>query len=145
MKASLKETLRSDLNDARRARDKVRTLVLSTTLAEVRNREIRTGGVLDDEGVRLVLARAIKQRQDAATQMDAGGRPELAAREREQARVLRDFLPSELGDDEVREIVRELIAGGAGTIGAVMSGLMPRIRGRFDGRRASAIAREELG
>lgn len=144
MMASLKDTLRSDLNEARRARDKVRTLVLSTTLAEVRNREIQTGGALDDDGVRLVLAKAIRQRRDAAAQMDAGGRPELAAREREQARVLRSFLPSDLGTDEVRVIVRELIAGGARNIGAVMSGLMPRIRGRFDGGTASAIAREEL-
>ena len=145
LKASLKDTLRSDLNEARRARDRLRTLVLSTTLAEVRNREIRTGAALDDDGVRLVLVRAIRQRHDAAAQMEAGGRPELAAREKEQARVLRAFLPSELGADEVREIVRELIAGGASHIGAVMSGLMPRIRGRFDGSAASAIVREELG
>ena len=145
LNASLKDTLRSDLNEARRARDRVRTLVLSTTLAEVRNREIQAGGALDDDGVRIVLARAIRQRHDAAAQMDAGGRPELAAREREQARVLQAYLPSELGADEVREIVRELIAGGANHIGTVMSGLMPRIRGRFDGRAASAIVREELG
>ena len=59
--------------------------------------------------------------------------------------MLQAYLPSELGADEVREIVRELIAGGANHIGTVMSGLMPRIRGRFDGRAASAIVREELG
>lgn len=145
MKASLQDTLRSDLNESRRARDKVRTLVLSTTLADVRNREIQAGGALDDDGVRTVLAKAIKQRQDAAAQMEEGGRPELAARERGQAEVLRGYLPTELRSDEVREIVRELIAGGAGHIGAVMSGLMPRIRGRFDGKAASAIVREELG
>ncbi len=145
MKESLKERLRSDLNEARRARDKVRTLVLSTTLAELRNREIETGGALDDDGVRQVVARAIKQRQDASVQMEQGGRADLAAREREQEGVLRGYLPPELGADEVRGIVRELIDGGAGHIGAVMAGLMPRIRGRFDGREASAIVREELG
>lgn len=145
MKDSLKERLRTDLNDARRARDKVRTLVLSTTLAELRNREIEAGGALDDDGARMVVARAIKQRQDAAAQMEEGGRADLAAREREQEGVLRDYLPPELGADEVRAIVRELINGGAGHIGAVMGGLMPRIRGRFDGRAASAIVREELG
>ena len=145
MKESLKERLRSDLNEARRARDKVRTLVLSTTLAELRNREIETGGPLDDDGVRGVVARAIKQRQDASAQMEQGGRADLAAREREQEGVLRGYLPPELGADEVRGIVRELIDGGAGHIGAVMAGLMPRIRGRFDGREASAIVREELG
>lgn len=145
MKDSLKERLRTDLNDARRARDKVRTLVLSTTLAELRNREIEAGGALDDDGARMVVARAIKQRQDAAAQMEEGGRADLAAREREQEGVLRDYLPPELGADEVRAIVRELIDGGAGHIGAVMGGLMPRIRGRFDGRAASAIVREELG
>ena len=138
MKDSLKERLRSDLNEGRRARDRVRTLVLSTTLAELRNREIETGGPLDDDGVRTVLAKAIKQRQDAAAQMEGGGRADLAAREREQERVLRDYLPPELTEGEVRDMVRELIGAGAGHIGAVMGGLMPRIRGRFDGRAASA-------
>ena len=145
MKASLKDTLRSDLNDARRGRDRERTLVLSTTLAEVRNREIDTGADLDDEGVRGVLARAVKQRLDAAAQMRDGGRPELAAREEEQAKILRAYLPAELDADQVREMVRELVAAGAGHMGAVMSGLMPKIRGRFDGKAASAIVREELG
>ncbi len=145
MQDSLKERLRSDLNAARLARDRVRTLVLSTTLAEIRNREIETGGVLDEDGVRAVLARAIKQRQDAAAQMEAGGRGDLAARERGQEKVLRVYLPPELGADEVRGMVRELIEGGASHIGPVMAGLMPRIRGRFDGRMASAIVREELG
>lgn len=144
VKTPLKDTLRSDLNDARRERDRERTLVLSTALAEVRNREIETGTDLDDEGVRGVLARAVKQRLDAAVQMRDGGRPELAAREEEQARILRTYLPAELDAAQVREMVRELMAGGAGHMGQVMSGLMPRIRGRFDGRAASAIVREEL-
>ena len=145
MKASLKDTLRSDLNDARRGRDRERTLVLSTALAEVRNREIDTGADLDDEGVRGVLVRAVKQRLDAAAQMRGGGRPKLAAGEEEQAKILRAYLPAELDADQVREMVRELVAAGAGHMGAVMSGLMPKIRGRFDGKAASAIVREELG
>lgn len=144
VKTSLKDALRSDLNDARRERDRERTLVLSTALAEIRNREIETGTGLDDDGVRGVLARAVKQRLDAAAMMRDGGRPELADREEEQAKVLRTYLPAELDGDQVREIVRELIAAGAGHMGAVMSGLMPEIRGRFDGKAASAIVREEL-
>ncbi len=144
MKSSLKDTLRSDLNESRRARDRVRTLVLSTTLAEVRNREIETGRPLDDDGVRSVLARAIKQRQDAAAQMADGGRTDLADREKEQEGVLRSYMPPDLSEDDVRAMVREIVAGGAGHIGAVMSALMPRIRGRFDGKRASAIVREVL-
>ncbi|MXX57363.1 MAG: GatB/YqeY domain-containing protein [Gemmatimonadetes bacterium] len=145
METSLKERLRSDLNAARRARDKVRTLVLSTTLAELRNREIETGSALDDEGVRSVLARAIKQRQDAAAQMIRGGRRDLADREAEQEQVLRGYMPPDLAAEDVRDMVREIVDGGASHIGAVMSVLMPRIRGRFDGRTASAIVREELG
>lgn len=144
MENSLKDKLRSDLNAARRARDKVRTLVLSTTLAELRNREIETGSTLDDEGVHFVLARAVKQRRDAAVQMLHGGRPDLAEKERAQEQILRGYMPPELSSDDVREMVREIVAGGAPHIGAVMSALMPRIRGRFDGKIASAIVREEL-
>ena len=142
--ASLKDKLRSDLDGARRARDRERTLVLSTTLAEVRNKEIELGASLDDDGVRNVFARAIKQRRDAAAQMTDGGRPELAEKELAQAKVLQEYLPPELTPGEVRDMVREIIAGGAGHMGAVMSGLMPRIRGRFDGKAATRIVREEL-
>ena len=138
------EDLRADLAAARRARDKFRTLVLSTTLADVRNREIELGTPLDDEGVQGVIARAIKQRRDAAAQMTAGGRPELAEKELTQAAVLRDYLPPELTAVEVRDMVREIVAEGGRHMGAVMSRLMPRIRGRFDGKAASAIVREEL-
>lgn len=141
----LKDQLRSDLNQARRARDKARTLVLSTALSEVRNREIESGGPLDDEGVRAVVAKAVKQRRDAAAQMRRGGREDLAATEDSQAKLLQAYLPPELSAEDVREMVRELVAGGASGVGAVMSGLMPRIRGRFDGKAASALVREELG
>lgn len=141
----LKDRLRSDLNGARRSRDKAQTLVLTTMLAEVRNREIDTGAPLDDDGVRGVLAKAIKQRRDAADQMRQGGRPELAETEEAQARLLQEYLPPELTEDDVRGIVREIVKGGAAHIGAVMSQLMPRVRGRFDGKAASRIAREELG
>ena len=145
MSELLKDRLRSDLNGARRDRDKARTLVLSTTLAEVRNREIAAGAPLDDEGVRGVLAKAIKQRKDAAGQMRKGGRPELAETEEAQARLLQGYLPPELTEDDVRGFVREIVEGGASQIGAVMSALMPRVRGRFDGKTASRIVREELG
>lgn len=141
----LKDRLRSDLNQARRDRDKARTLVLSTALSEVRNREIESGAPLDDEGVRAVLAKAVKQRRDAAAQMRSGGREDLAAEEDAQAKLLHAYLPPELSPDDVRRMVRELVAGGASHVGAVMSELVPRIRGRFDGKAASAIVREELG
>ena len=144
MTDSLKETLRNDLNAARLDRDRERTLVLSTVLAEIRNREIETRRDLADDGVRAVVARAVRQRLDAAKQMRAADREELAEREEGQAKVLRAYLPSELSEDEVREMVRSIVASGAARIGAVMPRLMPRIQGRFDGRAASAIVRQEL-
>ena len=145
MTDTTKDTLRADLNAARLARDRERTLVLSTVLAEVRNREIETGRELDGDGVRAVLARAVRQRLDAAAQMRDAGRAELAEREEGQAGVLRAYLPSELTEGEVRAMVRSIVSSGAGHMGAVMSRLMPKIQGRFDGRAASAIVRRELG
>jgi uncharacterized protein len=143
--SELKARIQNDLNQARKLRDRERTLVLSTALSEVKNREIADGGELDDDVVVQVLAKAIKQRRDAADQMRAGGREELALREEAQAEVLLAYLPRGLGEDEVRAMVRDIVAGGAGQLGAVMGRLMPLIRGRFDGKEANRIAREELG
>ena len=78
MSAPLKSRLRADLNEARKAREKLRTLVLSTTLSDLRNREIELGEEADDSEVSSVLARAVKRRKEAAEQMRAGCREELA-------------------------------------------------------------------
>jgi len=144
MSSELKGRIQTDLNQARKARDKERTLVLSTILADLRNKEIETGGALDDDGTLHVISKAIKQRNDAATQMREAGRDELASNEEAQARVLSEYLPEALTEDEVRTIVREILAGGAGQMGQVMGQLMPRIRGRFDGKEANRIVREEM-
>jgi hypothetical protein len=76
--------------------------------------------------------------------MAAGGRPELAEKEDREAELLGAYLPEQLGEDDVRGLVREIVEGGADQMGAVMGQLMPRIRGRFDGKDANRIVREEL-
>lgn len=144
MASDLKTRLQTDLNTARKARDKHRTLVLSTVLSEIRNQEIDLGSEIDDDGVTRVITRAIKQRKDASEQMRGGGRDDLADREDAQAAVLADYLPEGLGEDEVRAIVREIIDSGVDQMGPLMGRLMPRIQGRFDGKEANRIVREAL-
>lgn len=145
MNEDLKTRLQTDLVTVRKERDKLKTLVLSTVLSELKNKEIEEGGALDDEGVRQVVSRAIKQRKDAASQMRDGGREDLAEKEESEARILQEYLPPGLDETEVRVLVRGYIAEGATQMGQVMGRLMPEIRGRFDGKVANQIVREELG
>ena len=145
MASDLKSRLQNDLNEARKQRDKLRILVLSTALAEVRNKEIDLGSDSDDETVIQVLSRGIKQRKDAAEQMRDAGRGELADVEEAQAQVLRAYLPKELTESEVRGLVIEAISSGIDQMGPLMGSLMPKIRGRFNGKEANRIVREELG
>lgn len=144
MSSELKTRIQSDLNQARKSRDKPRTLVLSTLLSEIRNREIDGGEALDDDGVVQVLSKAVKQRSDAARQFRDAGREELAEQEEAQAEVIQEYLPEELSEEEVRAMVREIVGQGATEMGPVMGRLMPKIRGRFDGSEANRIVREEL-
>lgn len=143
--STLKEQLRDDLNTARKERDKLRTLVLTTLLSEVRNREIELGRELEDADVQGLLTTAIKRRREAAEQMRAGAREELAAKEDQEAEILQGYLPPQLGEAEVRAMVREATAGGAKDLGAVMKVVMPRVKGRFEGKELNRIVREELG
>jgi uncharacterized protein YqeY len=145
MSSQLKERLRSDLNEARKQRDKFRTLLLTTTLSELKNREIEILRAATDEDVVDVIGRAIKRRREAADQIRAGGRHELAEKEEQEARLLSAYLPPALSEEDVRNMIRELIAAGAANVGAVMGQLAPRIKGRFDAREANRMVREELG
>jgi uncharacterized protein YqeY len=141
---SLKEQLRSDLNAARKERDKLRTTVLTTLLSEIRNREIELGREAGEEDVQSLLTTAIKRRREAAEQMRGGGREELAAKEDREAEMLQAYLPPQLGEAEVRSMVREAIQGGASDLGGVMKAVMPRVKGRFEGKELNRIVREEL-
>ena len=145
MSSDLKIRLRADLTAARKERDKFRTLVLSTVLSEVRNKEIDQRGELDDDGVVQVISKGIKQRKDTADQMRAAGREELATNEESQSEVLAGYLSEGLSEEEVRALVKQVIADGADEMGPLMGRIMPQIRGRFDGKEANRIVREELG
>jgi uncharacterized protein YqeY len=136
--------LKGDLNAARKAQDKHRTLLIGTTLAEVTNRRIELRRDPTDPDVIDVIRRAIKRRREAAEMYSSAGRTDLADRERSEGEILQGYLPAEVSDDEVRGAVRDAISGGAANIGAVMGKVMPRFKGRADGSRINAIVREEL-
>jgi uncharacterized protein len=145
MSEPLKEKIRNDLNTARKERDKLRTTVLSTFLSEIRNREIELGGEAGDGDVQSLLTTAIKRRREAAEQMRAGQREELAQKEEQEAVMLQAYLPPQLGEEEVRAAVKGAISGGASDLGGVMKVVMPQVKGRFDGKELNRIVREELG
>jgi uncharacterized protein len=145
MAESLKERIRAELNEARRQRDKLKTTVLGTLTSDVKNREIELGHELKDEETIEIVGRSIKRRREAAEQMRAGNRPELAEKEDREAAILSGYLPAALTEAEVRDLVRQAKAAGADNLGAVMGRIMPSIKGRFDGKEANRIVREELG
>jgi uncharacterized protein YqeY len=129
---------------ARKAQDKARTLVLGTTLAALKNRQIELQRPLTDADVVEVLRRGIKTRRESVEQYTNAGRTDLAEKESAEIRVLEEFLPPEADPDEIRAAVREAIAGGANDIGKVMGQVMPKFKGRADGKVINQIVREEL-
>ena len=132
------------MNAARKAQDKDRTLVLGTILANLRNREIDLRRPASDDEVVEVLRKGIKLRREAIEQYQTGGRQDLADSEQAQIKVLEEFLPPEVDPAEIRAAVRQAIDGGAKDIGKVMSQVLPRYKGRADGKLINQIAREEL-
>ena len=142
--SSLTATLRTALNAARKAQDKERTLVLGTILANLKNREIELRRPASDAEVVDVLRKGIKIRQEAVEQYTQASRPELAGVESSQIKVLEEFLPPAADPAEIRAAVREAIAGGARDIGKVMAQVLPRYKGKADGKVINQIVREEL-
>lgn len=138
------DRLQRDLNAARKAQDKDLTLVISTTIADARNREIELKREISDEDVLDVFRKGIKRRRESAEMYRKGGRAELADLEETQLKVLEKYLPASVSPDEIRAAVRDAIAGGANNIGAVMGKVVPRFKGRAEGSAISAVAREEL-
>jgi uncharacterized protein YqeY len=141
---SLAERLRAAMNEARKQRDQARTLLLSTILSDVKNRELELNHAASDDEAAEVLRRGIKRRRESVEMYEKGGRTELAATERAEIKMLEEYLPAAVPPDEIRTAVREAIAGGATDMGKVMGVVMPRFKGRADGKVVNQIVREEL-
>ncbi len=146
----LKSQLQADLTQAMRERDELRLATLRMALAAVTNEEVagKTARELSDDEVVRVLNREAKRRREAAEAFASGGRPELAERELAEGRVLEDYLPTQLTDAELRDLVTSAIeetgADGPRGLGAVMKLITPRVAGRAEGGRVAAEVRRQL-
>jgi uncharacterized protein len=143
--SELLERLQGNLNAARKAQDKATVLLLGTILADVKNRRIEVRRDLTDDEVADVFRKGIKRRRESIDMYTKGSREDLADKERAEVTALERYLPAQVSDEELRAAVKEAIGQGAANIGAVMAKVMPRFKGRADGSRINALAREELG
>ncbi len=148
---ALREQLNEALKQAMKARAARRVSTLRLVFAAIKDREIRAAAAepaISDEDLLTLLAKLIKQREESATAFDAGGRPELAAAEREEIGVIREFMPRQLSEDEMRAAVREAIAetgaSGLKDMGRVMGTLKQRYSGSMDFAKAGPLAKELL-
>ncbi|HVE75013.1 MAG TPA: GatB/YqeY domain-containing protein [Mycobacteriales bacterium] len=147
---SLISTLRDDLTTAMKARDELRTATLRMTLAAISTEAVagKSSRELSDDEVLSVIARESRKRREAATAFRAGDRADRADREEAEGAVLDSYLPVQLSDEELRELVRAAVteAGVSGpqAIGAVMRLLGPRVGKRADGSRVAAAVRAAL-
>ena len=146
----LKARLQSDLNQAMKSRDQLRTATLRMTLAAITTEEVAGAQAreLSDDEVQRVITRETRKRREAAEAFDQAGRAELADRERAEGALLEDYLPEQLDDAEVAELVRAAVVEAGATeprqLGAVMKLVQPRVAGRADGRRVSNEVRRQL-
>jgi uncharacterized protein YqeY len=147
---SLKERLQSDLTEAIRSRNELVAATLRMALTAVTTEEVagKQARVLGDDEVLKVLARESKKRREAAEAFDGAGRAELAARERAEGEVLDAYLPAQLSDEEIAELVRAAVAetgaSGPQAMGQVMKVVQPRVAGRAEGGRVAAEVKRQL-
>jgi len=141
---SLADRLRAAMTEARKQRDQARTLLLSTIISDVKNRELELNHSLSDAETVEVLRRGVKKRRESVEAYEKVGRTDMAATEAAEIKILEAYLPAAVPPDEIRAAVREAIAGGATDLGKVMGAVMPKFKGRADGKVINQIVREEL-
>jgi uncharacterized protein len=149
---SLQQRITEDLTSAMKARDKARTGALRMLVASIKNAAVAEGkgpqGELDDDAIIRLVQTETKRRREAATAFRDGGREDQALAEEAEAAVYEAYLPAQLSDDElaaaVDAAIAEVGADGPQAMGQVMKAVMPKVQGRADGSRVSAIVKQRL-
>ena len=150
----LRDDINNALKTAMKAQDARQVSTLRMVNATLKNADIeargRTAGPLgDDELLGKLLQKMIKQRQESVELYDKGGRPELAAQEREEIAIISAYLPKQMSDDEVKAaiatIVKETGAASMKDMGRVMAALKERYTGKMDFAKAGGLVKGQLG
>lgn len=149
MADSLKSRLQDAVKQAMRDGDRARLGTLRMALAAIQQVEVDERRDLDDTEVLAILDKQVKQRRESVEQYRGGGRDDLADREEAEIRILAEFLPRPLTDEELDELVKQAIEGaGAESVrdmGKVMAALKPRVQGRADMGEVSRRVKQRLG
>jgi uncharacterized protein YqeY len=146
---TLQERIDADLKDAMRAKEAGKLSVLRGLKSALKYAEIEKADAgLDDSAAVQVIRKQVKQRQDSIESFEKGGRPELAAKEKEELEILNAYLPKGFSAEELSALVRESIAEVGATskaqMGAVMKALQAKVAGRADGKTLSAEVQKQL-
>lgn len=148
---SLKDVLTNDMRTALKARDELTTSTLRMALAAIGNAEVagKEKRDLSDEEILAVLTKEAKKRREAATAFADAGRAEQAAKESAEGEVLDRYLPKQLSDDELAELVAGALAAGGFTtmaqMGPAMKAAQAAVAGKAEGGRVAATVRKQLG
>ncbi|MDO8601499.1 MAG: GatB/YqeY domain-containing protein [bacterium] len=153
---SLKEKIHQDLIEALKSKEELKTSVLRLLSSSILNKEkdkrYKSGKaedvLLTDEEIIDVISSESKKRKEAIELYQKGGRPELAKKEKEEMEILQKYLPEQLGEEEIRKLVKEAVAKTGAKeqkdMGKVMAELMPKVKGKSDGSLVSKIVKESL-
>lgn len=145
---SLKARVNEDMKAALRGGEKLRLGTIRMLMAAIKQREVDDRREMNDGDVLQIVEKLIKQRREAAAQFGSAGRTDLETRELEEARILGDYLPAQLGDAEIRALLEEAIqATGAASMkdmGKVMNALKSRVQGRADMGQISNMVKARL-
>lgn len=145
---SLSDRLNEDMKQAMRSQDKFRLSVIRMVRSAIKNIEIDQRRTLDDNEVLDILSREIKQRRDSLIEFDKAGRDDLADAVKAEIAVIADYLPQQLTEEELRTIVQETVhevgASSKADMGKVMGALMPKVKGRADGKLVNQLVQESL-
>ena len=148
---SLKEKLANDMKEAMKAREagKERLSVIRLVRGAIRQIEIDQRVELDDEGVLAVISKEVKQRRDSIEEFKKGGREDLVAQNEADIAILMEYLPAQLTEAEVKALVDEAVAAvGAKDpkeMGKVMKELMPKVKGKADGKLVNQLVKAAIG
>ncbi|WP_435924882.1 GatB/YqeY domain-containing protein [Paenibacillus sp. DYY-L-2] len=145
---SLSERLNEDMKQAMKSQDKFKLSTIRMVRATIKNLEIDLKRPLNDNEVLDILSREIKQRKDALQEFEKAGRDDLAANVKAEAEIIAEYLPEQLSEEEIKVIVQQTIQETGATskadIGKVMSALMPKVKGRADGKLVNQAVQQLL-